>query len=322
MNHGHLLKSLQQYLRILVAIAFAIFAVAVFSSEAFNLCIEKVYLTTDPLDLCCGNFSDFFGAVWNEVTQNGERYEPDLKDSYFGYPLKVLFGVLYPFRADLNVLRQIMEYIGLILIIVNFAPAVLESVGDFFAHLGRDYPKTCLIGWNIFVKEPKGLRLFIPTEDTFQLSDLFLDDRILYQSVLNDILNTKDFIVEFSNARLKEETSRRAKNMISKAVKSSQWPKYAHLKKNSHTDQIEKALILLTYEKDAPVKLTRIWMIFPHELEMLLDYNGMSAQELQKIFVLEQPHWVLRIQNLIQWAVRHFEDEIPSDQVDLPIILN
>jgi hypothetical protein len=310
----------KQYIPIVVIPAVVIFVVAVVSSETFNMCIDKVYLpSTDPLDLCCGSFSDFFGAVWNEVTQNGERYEPDLKDSYFGYPLKVLFGVLYPFRADLNVLRQIMEYVGLILVIYNFAPAVLESVGEFISLLGREYPRTCLIGWNIFIKENGRFHLKIPTEDTFQLSEMFSDDRFRYQSVLNEILNTKDFIVEIRDNNLKAETVRRARNMISKAVKSSRWPKYAHLKKNRNRNEVEKALFLLTYEQDANVKSTRIWLIFPEELRMLLQYKDYDEDRLEKVFVLGQKLWILRIQNLIKWAVRHFEEGIPSDEVDLPI---
>jgi hypothetical protein len=271
---GYLLRALRYYLRVLVFIALVNLVIAILCSQTFHLCLEKIYLTTDPLELCCGTFSEFFNSVWNEVMINGERYAPeDLKDSYFGYPVQVLFGVLYPFRADLHVLHKIMEYVTPAVIIVNFAPALLDAVGEFFSHLGREYPKTCVFGWNIFIQENGLFRLKIPTEDTFQLSDLFVDDKILYHSVLNEILNTKDFNVSFSSAELTEETSRRSINMISKAVKSSQWPKYAHLMKNSSPKVIEKALVLLTYERDAPVKSTRIWLIYPGELQMLLQYR-------------------------------------------------
>jgi hypothetical protein len=320
MDREHLYNSLKQYIPMIVIPATVVFVVAVFSSETFNMCIEKVYLSTDPLELCCGTFPEFFNSIWNEVLQNGELHAPaDMKNTYFEYPVQILFGALFPFRAYLNVLHQIMEYVTPILIIYNFAPAVLESVGEFFSLLGRDYPRTCLIGWNIFIEENGRFRLKIPTEETFQLYDMFSDDRFRYQSVLNEILNTKDFIVEIRNKKLKGETVRRARNMISKAVKSSRWPKFAHLKKNSNRTEVEKALFLLTYEKDAPVKLTRLWIIFPEELRMLLQYKDYDEDQLRQVFILEEKHWLLRIQNLIQWAVRHFEEGIPSDEVDLPI---
>jgi hypothetical protein len=271
------------------------------------------------------NFVFYFrsGNLFAEISKNGISLFPSIENIFLGSFFAFFIGLLYPVKTLTHNFHWVKEFgrnLSDAIVLMKYLP---EFFTQIINHFRRDYPKTALIGWNIFIDEPHThrRRLFIPTEDFFSLEDLFADDHYLYSQVLNDVLNTHDFIVEFSDNHRKDETMRRVKNMISKAVKSSQWPKYAHLHKNYNRNDIEKALILLTYERDAPVKMTRIWLIFPEELRMLLQYQHCSDDELRKAFHLEMDHWILRIKHLIHWAQRHYIDNIPSDRVDLPIIL-
>jgi hypothetical protein len=177
----------------------------------------------------------------------------------------------------------------------------------------------------------KKYELVMPTERTSDISEYFADDDALFKKVMTAIERNfeKDdkyqkfpnFLVFLDQKEDQKEFLRRMRNCVSNVVNSSQWPYYAHQYKNFKKDIFEPAACLVNYEKDAEVKTTRIWLIFPEELKMIgnqedftnipLTIKNVEGKDIvnpdlkakiDKTFIIKVDTWYTRIVNLQKWA--------------------
>lgn len=193
-----------------------------------------------------------------------------------------------------------------------------------------NYPSLCIIGWNILErnhdnKDNTSYILSMPTEITIHLDEIFIEASDLQEKVLESIFHPNkpadvpNFILVVPNnpkdpnnpnsKTWHQELHRFICNCISNSVSSSSWPKYAHNYKNFNKHLYEKALYLITYEYDAPVKAVRVWLMFPEELKILLTENlpDLKTETIKKHFRLQFDTWDVRIRNLHAWANFAFE---------------
>jgi hypothetical protein len=173
-------------------------------------------------------------------------------------------------------------------IMVSLATFATIMRDKYVNYTKRYYATTCTIGWNTFLPSNDGTNRYIlimPSEVTFDLSELFGDDPSLWEKVQDAMAKSNNTYVDSTTGVthcvmdflvfLEEdqpEFMRRIVSKVSSVISSSNWGETAHNVKSSNRDIIEPAKCLFTFEKDAPVKTPRIWLIFPQELEMFRSF--------------------------------------------------
>jgi hypothetical protein len=239
--------------------------------------------------------------------------------SYFSFVfsliLSLTFGEVVPV---LNQLNTVIESVQPILTLFSFFSFIVLMWERIDKHKKRIYERTCTIGWNTFVIDQKKedgsyrYKLIMPSEETFDLHEIFEDDPELEKKVFDAMKridnsykqkdNTKqavfDFIVYLDNphdekgdrSKDQREFMRRVISKISSVANSSNWGDSAHNGKLFQKDIYEPVKCLFTFEKDAPVKTPRIWLIFAQELEMFKNFPDFdcSAEELQQQLIANQ----------------------------------
>jgi len=200
-------------------------------------------------------------------------------------------------------------------------------------HEQKKFVQTCIVGWNIFERFTDPLTneercsLIMPTETSFDLEEFLKDDNILFQKVnqiieaeppaiLNANPNCPDFFVVLPSSKDHMDFVRRISNRVSETVKSSQFPAFAH--RRTRNAKAEQALFVVTCEKEAGVQVrhTRVWIIFPSELKMLLNYSWEEINDPNGYFYVERPHWRIRVKNLYLWAKAEYEEvEVNGEKV-------
>ncbi len=189
--------------------------------------------------------------------------------------------------------------------------------------------RSCVVGWNIFerfidpVTEKERYRLMMPTETTFIFEDLLKDDYLLYEKVTNQLIeadlplssnqnpNCPDFFVVLPSFHDQRHLIQRIWMLVNETVKSSQFIAFAQRRK-SDPHVFEQALFVVTCEKEAneQVRYPRVWIIFPSELKMLLNYSLDEIEDKNGYFIVEKDHWRVRLKNLYLWAKAEFEEVI------------
>jgi hypothetical protein len=99
-----------------------------------------------------------------------------------------------------------------------------------------------------------------------------------------------------------EEFHRRVRNLLSEILKSSQWPHFAHANKTQCPYDYEDASYTITCERDAGIKLTRIWLLFPSELEFLRKFDFSNEENIQQTFLVQHQRWIQKLKNFQKWA--------------------
>eukprot|EP00599_Poterioochromonas_sp_BG-1_P017540 CAMPEP_0173166542 /NCGR_PEP_ID=MMETSP1105-20130129/22078_1 /TAXON_ID=2985 /ORGANISM="Ochromonas sp., Strain BG-1" /LENGTH=567 /DNA_ID=CAMNT_0014087809 /DNA_START=860 /DNA_END=2564 /DNA_ORIENTATION=+ len=187
--------------------------------------------------------------------------------------------------------------------------------------------RSCVVGWNIFERfiDPDTMkeraRLIMPTETTFIFEDLLKDSCLLYESLTNQMIEADlplssnqnpgcpDFFVVLPSVQDQMDLVRRIWMLVNETVKTSQFIAFAQRRK-SNPHVFEQALFVVTCEKEAneQVRYPRVWIIFPSELKMLLNYSLDEIEDKNGYFFVEKDHWRVRLQNLYLWAKAEFEE--------------
>jgi hypothetical protein len=223
-------------------------------------------------------------------------------------------------------IKQFMDIKGIIIKIIGQTFVQFIAFGLFryfkeqWKHHFRDYQDTNIIGWNIFEhnKSTNKVKFFMPSEETFSLSDLMHDDPVLHDKVMDAARtitpNYPSFMI-INEIDVQSEFMRRLRNKVSESIKGSLWPEFALSKIQDKKCKNEPVLMLATCEKDEGVvtHTTRTWLIFPSELRWLLQFTEEEINDPNGIFEVEQPHWRIRILNLRKWAQAQYVDNEKYD---------
>jgi hypothetical protein len=184
-------------------------------------------------------------------------------------------------------IKQFMDIKGIIIKIIGQTFVQFIAFGLFryfkeqWKHHFRDYQDTNIIGWNIFEhnKSTNKVKFFMPSEETFSLSDLMHDDPVLHDKVMDAARtitpNYPSFMIINEKESDQNEFMRRLRNKVSESIKGSLWPEFALSKIQDKKCKNEPVLMLGTCEKDEGVitHTTRTWLIFPSELRWLLQFT-------------------------------------------------
>jgi hypothetical protein len=194
------------------------------------------------------------------------------------------------------------------------------------------YPETVILGWNLFERiydengNLIGMDFTIPTEDVFSLNDIVsfdpvlsakLSDKATAPYLARNSIDYPDFAIGMDTKDEQIQVNRGAGNKI-----SSVFLKFASQAKSFKADPKlkENPIYILTCEKTSstqkiPTEHSRIWLIYPSELRMLLQYEKEINDEKSTFFKFGRPNWRLRIQNLLLWAKAEFLTPSPKKYI-------
>lgn len=209
---------------------------------------------------------------------------------------------------------------------------IVKIVKSVWRHSFRIYDDSCVIGWSCLmdVGQSSGsgaMRLIMPSEEIFSMRDLLQDDDVLYEA-FEDAIDRQcnegglpDFMVVLKDPSASKELTRRISNRVSQSIKGSQWPAYAH--SLSHYCEEEEGgaqlpLMLLNCEKDSITNISRVWLVFPSELRLLLRF---TEEELLRpvseggLFHVSEEHHRKRLVNLRKWAMVEFGGQTDGKRI-------
>ena len=194
------------------------------------------------------------------------------------------------------------------------------------------YPETVILGWNLFERiydengNLIGMDFTIPTEDVFPLNDIVsfdpvlsakLSDKATAPYLARNSIDYPDFAIGMDTKDEQIQVNRGAGNKI-----SSVFLKFASQAKSFKADPKlkENPIYILTCEKTSstqkiPTEHSRIWLIYPSELRMLLQYEKEINDEKSTFFKFGRPSWRLRLQNLLLWAKAEFLAPSPKKYI-------
>lgn len=209
------------------------------------------------------------------------------------------------FRELYSAIWYFIEIWEKIILVRGFTKIVLWLNQNKVNHHKKEYPRSVVIGWNVFLKNMTNDKhtLDLPSEANLEIRDLVKDDDLLLQKLYdaivtdpsiryedNEVPNFFVFLdpIKYPNNQQKlvkedpdtllllkrdqEDLIVRIKNLLSKILSQSKWAEYAHHHKNYNRHIYEHPYFLISYEKEKDIKITkttRIWLIFKEELKIV-----------------------------------------------------
>eukprot|EP01040_Poterioochromonas_malhamensis_P007205 gene7205-7777_t len=209
------------------------------------------------------------------------------------------------FRELYSAIWYFIEIWEKIILVRGFTKIVLWLNQNKVNHRKKEYPRSVVIGWNVFLKNMTNEKhtLDLPSEANLEIRDLVKDDDLLLQKLYDAIVTdpsvryeddeVPNFFVfldpiKYPNNQQKpakvdpdilllmkrdqEDLIVRIKNLLSKVLSQSKWAEYAHHHKNYNRHIYEHPYFLISYEKEKDIKITkttRIWLIFKEELRIV-----------------------------------------------------
>jgi hypothetical protein len=186
-------------------------------------------------------------------------------------------------------------------------------------HKKKLFEEEVIIGWNIFLRRKDaagnviGMDFIIPTESQCQLPTMLRYDEKLYEKALKQVCakyvprndsNCPDFMVVLDPADQIELVRAGTNTISSTQLKHAE---KARLSKANPNDG-ENPIFIFTCEKDAPRVHTRIWLIFPSELKMLLELEKAGKISDPTFMFVHKDNWRDRIRALLAWAHAEFDE--------------
>eukprot|EP01040_Poterioochromonas_malhamensis_P002304 gene2304-2449_t len=188
----------------------------------------------------------------------------------------------------------------------------------------RVYLDQLIIGWNVFESLLDGrFKFTIPTEKVIHFTELLKYDEILCERILQTINepyipnptpdpNCPPYMVVPLDTGVHSQFLQKVSNCISENLKSSNYPAWA-FRRNPDHPKYEDAIFVITCEKgpNIPTQHTRVWIIFPSQLKLLLKYTDEEIDDKNGPFVVpeDKQNWRIRIKNLRLWALAEFDSQ-------------
>jgi hypothetical protein len=283
---------------------------------------------------CATGFDDCFSKCLGKDTEDG-------KGILFKYLMKYLYHLIFlKFGIMTNEKGQINDFGLIFFFCLKVLVDTVADLGKFFEDFGwlgaaviayvnlrvkKEFKKNeeiAIISWNIFHHDylnPKNgnkpaIRLEMISEGSISLNDILAHDPDLFDKVM-DACDATTFDSCFLELQPTDSYNfqRILVTSVSQLLAPSNWPKYAMQSRTERLATDTNLLMVVTCEKNTAYKHTRVWIIFPSELQMLLGktYEEIKLPDDHKdcVFSVGEEHMRERITNLKTWAHAYFDTD-------------
>jgi hypothetical protein len=201
-------------------------------------------------------------------------------------------------------------------------------------HENKTFLAKVNLGWNFLerivdpeTKEVSGMYFSIRSEAEYKWADILHHDQVMLKKVLDTInnmplpddANFKDdelcppYMVTLDEKKHQIGLSKDLSNLVSCA--NLKYATKAHqlrqLDPRRSSDKPEDPIFVVTYEKDPkiPLQQTRIWLMVPSELKVLLKYEKEILEKRFFVIPEDRQNWWIRLEALLKWAKAEFDED-------------